>query len=253
MILNTVEGGTGRPVILLHGLFGSARNLGGVQRALAAHHRIIAMDARNHGASPHAHGADYPTMAADVLETMEAHNARPATIIGHSMGGKTAMRLALEHPAAVTALCVADIAPVPYVSRFHDYIAAMRALPEHATRAEADAALASAVPDPGVRTFLLQNFRPGQIPPWRIGLNELADALPAIEGWESPTTEYNGPTLFISGDRSDYIKPDSRTTIRGLFPHARFVTLRNSGHWLHADNLSGFVGVLQAFLDRVAA
>lgn len=251
MILHSVEAGAGRPVILLHGLFGSARNLGGVQRALAAHHRVIAMDARNHGASPHAQGADYPTMAADVLETMEALNARPATVIGHSMGGKTAMRLALDHPDAVTALCVADIAPVPYASSFRGYIAAMRALPETATRAEADAALASAVPDPGIRTFLLQNFRPGQTPPWRIGLKELADALPAIEGWESPTAHYDGPTLFISGDRSDYIKPEARTVIRELFPHARFVKVRNAGHWLHADNLSGFVGVLGAFLARV--
>ena len=252
MILHVVEAGAGRPVVLLHGLFGSARNLGGVQRALAAGYRVIAMDARNHGASPHAAGADYPTMAADVLETMEAHGAVPAVVVGHSMGGKTAMRLALDHPGAVSALGVADIAPVPYASRFRGYIAAMRALPDGLTRAEADTALAGAVPDSGVRTFLLQNFRPGETPPWRIGLGELADALPAIEGWESVAAHFDGPTLFISGDRSDYIKPEARSVIRELFPRARFVTLRNAGHWLHADNLAGFVGVLQAFLNRFA-
>ncbi|MGE0226872.1 MAG: alpha/beta fold hydrolase, partial [Acetobacteraceae bacterium] len=114
MILHATEAGTGPPVVLLHGLFGMARNLGAVQRALAQRHRVLALDLRNHGASPHAPDMRYTTMARDVLETLEAHDALPAAVIGHSMGGKTAMQLALLWPDAVSRLCVADIAPVAY-------------------------------------------------------------------------------------------------------------------------------------------
>jgi len=241
-------------VILLHGLFGSARNLGSVQRALAARFRVIAMDLRNHGASPHAAGMDYAVQASDVLETMDALRVGPAAVIGHSMGGKAAMRLALDHPDAVSALIVADIAPVPYPSHFGTYASAMRALPRGISRAKADAVLAPSVPDSGIRSFLLQNLRPGQTPPWRIGLDFIAKALPEIEGWAAPPgVHYDGPVLFVAGERSEYIRPEYRPMIRALFPTARFVTVRHAGHWLHADNLAGFVSVLEGFLLRTTA
>ncbi|MGH7155592.1 MAG: alpha/beta fold hydrolase, partial [Acetobacteraceae bacterium] len=121
MILNAVTTGVGPDLVLLHGLFGSARNFGTVQRALAARFRVTTLDLRNHGTSPHAAGMDYGMMAADVLETLEAAAMLPASILGHSMGGKVAMRLALERPEAVSALIVADIAPVPYPPHFRDY------------------------------------------------------------------------------------------------------------------------------------
>ena len=251
MILHATESGEGPPVALLHGLFGSARNLGAVQRALAARFRVLALDLRNHGSSPHAPAMDYPAMAADVLETLDQRAALPAALVGHSMGGKAAMVAALLHPGQVERLVVADIAPVAYQHHNGELAAALAALPlsPGLTRAAADAALAETVPDAGLRAFLLQNLTPGAHPAWRIGLHEIAAAMPAIEGWDAPpVAEYRGPTLFVSGAASDYVRPEHRPTIRALFPAARFVTLKHAGHWLHADNPTGFISVLEVFL-----
>ncbi len=252
MILHTIESGQGPPVALLHGLFGSARNLGVVQRALAPRFRVLALDLRNHGASPHAAAMDYPTMAADVLETLDQRAALPAALVGHSMGGKAAMMAALSHPDQVKRLVVADIAPVAYEHHNAEIAAALAAvtLSPGLTRAAADATLAEAVPDAGLRAFLLQSLVPGAHPSWRIGLHEIAGAMPAIEGWDAPPSAvYRGPALFVAGAASDYVRPEHRPAIRLLFPSARFVTLKNAGHWLHADNPAGFVAVLEAFLS----
>jgi esterase len=251
MILHSVAMGEGPRLVLLHGLFGSARNFGAVQRALAERCRVIAIDLRNHGSSPHAADMRYATMAADLLETLAATRALPAVLLGHSMGGKVAMRAALDRPEAVRGLIVADIAPVPYGPHFRDYTAAMHALRPGVTRAAADAALAGSVPDATVRGFLLQNLQPGATSPWRIGLTEIATALPDIEGWDAPHGTYKGPTMFVSGETSDYIRPEHREVIRALFPATRFVTLRHAGHWLHADNPSGFVAVVEAFVAAI--
>jgi len=249
MILHSVEVGEGPRLVLLHGLFGSARNFGAVQRALAARHRVIALDLRNHGASPHAAAMDYAVMAADVIETLARNDALPAVVLGHSMGGKVAMRMALERPDTVCALIVADIAPVPYPPHFCEYAEAMLAVPPGSTRAAADARLASAVADRAIRGFLLQNLQPAAARPWRIGLAEIAAALPAIGDWDDRAGgTFRGPTLFIAGEYSDYIRAEHRKPIRARFPSARFVTLRGAGHWLHADKPSAFMAVVEGFL-----
>jgi len=250
MRLNHIESGAGPPVVVLHGLFGSARNFGTVQRALAPLFRVIAMDARNHGASPHADGMRYATLAADVLETLGSLKVERAAVIGHSMGGKTAMTIAVMAPERVGRLLVADIAPVAYQHANDSVADAMRAIPLHAglTRAEADAALVDAVPGAAVRTFLIQNLQLGPQPRWRIGLDEIASAIPDLEGWETPAGTYSGPTLFVSGAQSNYVLPEHRPTIRALFPTARFVSVKHAGHWLHADNPAGFLSVVEAFL-----
>ena len=255
MILHGIESGDadGRPpVVLLHGLFGAARNFGAVQRAVATTRRVVALDLRNHGDSPHAPGMDYDTMAADVVETLTARGALPCVLIGHSMGGKVAMRTALSASSSVTRLLVSDIAPVFYAPASADYAAAMAALPlaTGLTRAGADAFLARTVAEKEVRAFLLQNLAFGERPHWRIGLAEIVAGMPDIGGWpELPAGAiYGGPTLFVAGARSDYIRPDHRPVIRALFPAARFVAVKDAGHWVHADNLPGFLGVLQAFL-----
>ncbi|HEY6433000.1 MAG TPA: alpha/beta fold hydrolase [Acetobacteraceae bacterium] len=251
MILHAIDTGHGLPLVLLHGLFGAARNFGTVQRELAAHHHVIALDLRNHGASPHAAGMSYADMAADVLETLTRLGTGPVALLGHSMGGKVAMRLALEHPDAIACLLIADIAPVPYEPHHRAFAAAMLSLPNSLSRAQANAALERDVPDPIIRGFLLQNFTPGATPPWRIGLQQIADALPEIEAWDDLTPrQYTGLTLVLAGETSDYIRPQHRPLIRALFPAARFVTIRNAGHWLHADNPTVFVAVIEAFLAR---
>ncbi|HVC63355.1 MAG TPA: alpha/beta fold hydrolase [Acetobacteraceae bacterium] len=252
MILHSIDAGQGPPVALLHGLFGSARNLGAVQRALAPRFRVFALDLRNHGASPHAATMGYPAMAADVVETLDQRAALPAALVGHSMGGKAAMMAALLHPDRVERLLVADIAPVAYEHHNAEIAAALAALPlsPGLTRTAAGAALEEAVPDAGLRGFLLQNLVPGGHPVWRIGLREIAASMPAIEGWDAPAgAVYGGRTLFVAGAASDYVRPEHRPAIRAMFPAARFVTLKHAGHWLHADNPAGFVAVIEAFLN----
>lgn len=251
MILNAIQSGEGPPVVLLHGLFGAARNWGAMQRALAPRFRVIALDMRNHGASSHASGMRYADLAADVLETLEALNALPAAVVGHSMGGKAAMVAALSRPEAVARLLVSDIAPVSYHHGNAGVAAAMLALPlvPSLTRAEAGDALVAAAPDPAVRAFLLSNLILGPQPSWRIGLTEIAAAIPDLEGWEDPNLPaYAKPTLFATGTKSDYVLPEHRSAIRALFPTARFIGVKGAGHWVHADNPAGFLSVLEAFL-----
>jgi pimeloyl-ACP methyl ester carboxylesterase len=192
----------------------------------------------------------YADMATDVRQTLCAENAWPAALIGHSMGGKAAMRLALESPE-VTKLMVMDIAPVRYQSGFRAFAEAMQAVPlgPDLTRAEASRLMASVVTDSGVRAFLLQNLRVGAQPSWRIGLDEIAAALPVIGDFETPGgAVYAGPTLFAGGVRSDYILPEYRPVIRALFPAARFATVKDAGHWLHADNPAATAQLAADFL-----
>lgn len=251
MILNTVDMGQGvRPVVLLHGLFGAAQNFATLQKRMAATARVIALDLRNHGGSPHADSMTYEEMAGDVAETLRSVGALPCRLLGHSMGGKVAMRVALADPEAVERLIVADIAPVTYPPAFRSFAAAMQAVPllPTLTRAAAGEALAAVIEDAGVRSFLLQNLRLGADPAWRIGLDEIAAALPGIESWDSPAGEvYNGPTLFLAGARSDYVRTEHRPAIRASFPQARFLALKDAGHWLHADNPEGFLSVVAGF------
>lgn len=249
MILKTVRMGEGPAIILLHGLFGAASNWGRVQRRLAETHAVLAMDLRNHGASPHDPRMDYPTMAADVAETMATEGVATAGVLGHSMGGKVAMQLALARPGIVSRLLVADVAPVHYQPHFRLIAAAMLDLPlaPGLTRAEANAALGHVAPDPAVRGFLLQNLRFGDPPAWRIGLRQIADALPFVEDWPG-AGRYDGPVLVLRGERSDYILPEHRPLFRALFPAAKFATLRDAGHWLHADAPDAFLATVRAFM-----
>jgi pimeloyl-ACP methyl ester carboxylesterase len=262
MILHAIEAGAGAgaggtPVALLHGLFGQARNFGALQRRLAARRRVLALDLRNHGESPHAPGMDYPVLAEDVHETLAGRGAVPADLLGHSMGGKTAMALALLHPRAVRRLIVADIAPVAYAHHNAAVAAALRALPLRPglSRAEADRHLATAVPDPRVRAFLLTNLLTGpdprSEPRWRIGLDEIAAGMDRIEGWPEswPNPCFDGPALFLYGGASDYVRPEHRPAILRLFPRASFQDIPGAGHWLHADAPEAFAHAVEAFLD----
>ena len=249
MILKTIRMGDGPPVVLLHGLFGAASNWGRIQRRLAETRLVLAPDLRNHGGSPHGRGMGYEAMAEDVAATLAGEEVGPAAVIGHSMGGKVAMQLALSRPGLVGRLLVADIAPVAYPPHYRAMAAAMRAIPltPGLSRAAANAALEADAPDPAIRGFLLQNLRFGDPPAWRIGLDEIAEGLPDIEGWPG-TGHYDGPTLVLRGERSDYVRPEHRALFRALFPRARFASLRGAGHWLHADAPEAFLETVRGFL-----
>lgn len=250
MILNAIQAGEGPPVVLLHGLFGAARNFGSIQRALASRFRVVALDMRNHGDSPHGVDMRYATQAADVRDTLDTLGVGRAAIVGHSMGGKVAMAMALLRPDSVGRLLVSDIAPVVYEHGNAAVAEALAAIPLSAslTRQTADAALVDAVPRADVRAFLLQNLRFGERPHWRIGLTEIAASIADLEGWTELPGTYPGPSLFVTGARSDYVLAEHRPAIRRQFPAARFVAIKDAGHWVHADNPTGFLSVLEAFL-----
>jgi esterase len=256
VILAASEAGAGPPVVLLHGLFGAGQNWGGIRSVLARRFRVLTPDLRNHGASWRDPDMTYAAMAADVAETMDAAGMPRAAVLGHSMGGKVAMALALAQPARVERLVVADIAPVRYPPALRGYVAAMQAIPLRCglARREADAALAATIPEANIRAFLLQNLRFEADPPaWRLGLAEIAAAMPQIEDFSAPPgARFDGPVLVLAGERSGYVRPGHQALFRALFPAADFATVPAAGHWVHAENPSGFLALLQPFLDAGA-
>lgn len=240
--------------MILHGLFGSGGNWTTVARRLAATHRVIVADLRNHGASPHAEPMDYPSMAADVAALIEARAGGRAAVIGHSMGGKVAMWLALTRPALVERLVVVDVAPVSYRPTLQAYAAAMRAVPLRAgmRRVEADAALAAAIADPAERAFLVQNLRfdADSAPAWRLNLAAIEPAVPAISAFPDPPAgaRYDGKVLVVAGERSGYVRAEHHGTVLRLFPHAAFVVVPGAGHWVHAEAPEPFLRAVEPFL-----
>jgi esterase len=242
---------TGVPVLIVHGLFGSGRNWGVIARRLAETRPVIAVDMRNHGDSPRFPTQSYADMAADLAEVIAAQGGQ-ADVMGHSMGGKAAMVLALTHPDAVRRLIVADIAPVAYGHTQVQHIHAMRALDLTglATRSEADRRLAATVPDPALRAFFLQSLDLKSSPPrWKLNLDVLEAEMPGIVGWPDPAGVYDGPVLFLSGALSDYVKSDHRPAILRQFPRARFARIPDTGHWLHADRPREFEAAVATWLD----
>jgi esterase len=239
--------GAGPPVVLLHGLFGSGRNWVGIANALADRFEVVLPDLRNHGASPWADDCGYPALAGDVLALLDALGLRRVRLVGHSMGGKAAMVLALTAPERVERLVVADVAPVAYPpGGLGAYVRAMRAIDPGglARRADADAALAPAVPEPAIRAFLLQNLeqRDGRLA-WRLNLDALAAGLDAVHGFPAlaDARAYEGPTCLVRGGRSDYVTDEGFEAARGLFPGAELHTVEGAGHWLHAERPAEFL------------
>jgi esterase len=246
------HGATGAPVVILHGLFGSARNWATVARRLAARHRVVALDLRNHGQSPWAATMGFDEMAEDVRAFMVRHDLAPAAVIGHSLGGKVAMRLALEHADHVTRLVVVDVAPVTYTHSLGQYVDAMRRVPLDgvARRAEVDAALGRTIGEPALRAFLLQNLvRDDGGYRWRINLEAIAHNLPRMMAFPpSARLCYPGPTLVLAGGLSHYVQDRHRPAIARLFPNAELVTIAAAGHRVHVDQPGAFLQRVGAFL-----
>jgi esterase len=245
--------GDGPPVVILHGLLGRARNWLTVARALQGRRRVLLPDLRNHGASPWADAMDYPVMAVDVAALIEREAQGHATVIGHSMGGKVAMVLALTRPELVERLIVVDIAPIRYVSGFLPFVEAMQAvdLARVRTRADADAALRESVPDNAMRGFLLQNLgtSAGSFA-WQPNLEVLASTMDAITGFPDAvaTRSWEGPAFALRGERSDYVGSEGEAALRARLPRLELATVPGAGHWPHAERPAEFLRLLEPCL-----
>ncbi len=238
-------------LVIAHGLYGSGRNWGVIARRLADRRRVVAVDMRNHGDSPRTPTQSYPDMAADLAEVIAALGA-PVDLLGHSMGGKAAMQLALTRPDLIHRLIVADIAPVAYTHDQTRHVDAMAALDLSliTTRAEADAALSGSVDDPALRAFFLQSLDfKAQPPRWKLNLSVLRAEMPDIVGWPGTEGQFDKPTLFLTGADSAYVRAENREAIRALFPKARFAKIPGAGHWLHAEKPREFEETVRVFLE----
>lgn len=228
------------PVFLVHGLFGSAKNLGGLARRLDGHRKVISVDMRNHGDSPHDADHSYAALSAD-LAGMIADHGGVADVVGHSMGGKAAMALALSRPESVRRLVVLDIAPIAYRHSQQEYVDAMQALDLTGLklRSEADRRLSESVDEPGVRAFLLQSLDLKTDPPrWKMNLPVLSDQMALLTGWPETLKPgaFTGPALFLAGSESGYARPGRNAdAILEYFPQAELRYIDGTGHWLHAE------------------
>jgi esterase len=246
-------GDPGLPVLcLLHGLFGSANNWLGLVKYLQDEFHIITPDLRNHGRSPHCQGMDYPAMAGDLLRLFGRLAIDEVNLLGHSMGGKVAMWLALQQPERVGKLVVADIAPVAYQHRFDSIFKGLSGLPldKIGPREEADQRLAEWVADRGVRQYLLQNLvKQPEGWAWRFNLTVLRRVISVLSGFpDSGRHQFAGEVLFIHGERSDYVKQAYHEKISQLFPHYRQRMIHDAGHWLYAEQPQLFAQVVKRFL-----
>jgi len=247
-------GDSGSPIIILHGLFGSGRNWQSIASFLAKQHVVYTIDQRNHGDSPHSEDMDYQQMADDVLKFLDIQGLQSVNVFGHSMGGKTAMWMALNNPERVSSLVVVDIAPIAYQHSFDDIMGALRSIPlqEIQSRQEADAFLAKGIVEESMRQFLLQNLHiKSQSWQWRINLDGIHQSLSEITGFPETTDllPYRKRSLFIAGAKSDYLSRDSSDKVKQLFPLARKMTVKEAGHWPHAEKPAIFKALIKPFFS----
>jgi esterase len=244
--------GEGHPLIILHGLFGSLDNWRTLSKTFSQFFTVFSVDQRNHGRSPHSDTFNYQVMAEDVKEFLQQQGLPSAHLLGHSMGGKTAMQCAVTHLGIVDRLIVVDIAPKSYPPGHEDIFDALYALDLQAlrTRQEADAALAEKVQDSSLRQFLLKNlerdasgaFR------WRLNLDAIYNNYAEMLKEPQTKSKFDKPTLFIKGGASGYIQEEDKDTIRALFPLAQLVTIPGAGHWVHAEAPQKFAKIVLDFL-----
>lgn len=253
--LSAKASGAGGPVILIHGLFGAGDNLGVVARALLQHYSVHLLDLRNHGASPHSEVMDYPSMATDVLAYMDDNSIEKAALLGHSMGGKVAMQVALSAPDRVAGLVVADISPVDYPAWHVSVFNGLFAVAERTIlqRREADAILVEHVAELGARQFLLRNLirNTENEYVWRFYLKAIYDNYSAIRSAPSGVKPYQGAVLFVKGELSDYIVLEHQAAVLRLFPRSQLKIIKEAGHWLHVEKPRLFNHVITEFLSKL--
>jgi esterase len=256
MLLHFQEYGEGRPVIILHGLFGSARNWQGIARSLSENRHVIVPDLRNHGHSPHEDTMSYIDMADDVITLCDHLNLSDAILMGHSMGGKVAMTIALTHPEQFSALIIADIAPFDYEHSFHDLVEAMldMNLSNLKNRTEAEASLRMITDDKNIVQFILQNLiRVDSKFKWRINLGTISASLTSLSQFPKDLKHRSChmPSLFLGGSESHYMKSIHNSAIYHHFPAAEITMIEGSGHWLHAEKPKEFLHEVKTFINYV--
>ena len=255
--LNYETVGSGPPLVVLHGLFGSSGNWRGIARELAPSHSVFSVDLRNHGASPWADSMDYLEMADDVLQLVETLGLDRPTVMGHSMGGKTAMALALSHPERVGQLIVVDIAPLSYADTLTPFVEAMRNADAFAaaSRAEVQRRLQQQVPDPAVVPFLMQNLvtRNDHFD-WRLNLLGLGATMSQLCAFPSALlgSRFAGPVTVIAGEDSDYVVEHDGESFRPMFTDVDVEVIEGAGHWVHADQPAAFLASVRQALHRDA-
>ncbi|MDQ9021396.1 alpha/beta fold hydrolase [Acinetobacter sichuanensis] len=237
------------PLVLIHGLFGSLSNLGGIARALYATHAVLQIDVRNHGQSPHSSEMNYQVMAQDILETLDHLNIQQFSVIGHSMGGKVAMKLTELAVERLEQLVILDIAPFAYQENHHDQIfKALFAVKNAAiqSRKEATEIMREFLKEEMVIQFLLKSFNKGQ---WLFNVDALYAHYQDILSWVD-IPQWSKPTLFVRGENSPYIgKALYVNAIEAQFSHAQLETVANAGHWLHAEQPEKVLNFIQAYLN----
>ena len=237
------------PVMIVHGLYGSGRNWGVIAKRLSDQFYVITVDLRNHGDSPWLDTHNYHVMADDLVEVINSLNIKP-NIIGHSMGGKAAMVLALKRPNLVRNLIIADIAPVKYEHDQSQFIEAMQKvdLSKVEKRSDATLALSKFVEDKSLQNFFTQSLDI-KAKRWKLNLKVLRSEMSEILSFPKIESEFSGHSLFLKGEKSDYIKSEHRKLIKSLFTKARFATFKEAGHWLHAEKPREFESAARLFFS----
>lgn len=253
MKLHATVLGKGKPVLILHGFLGMSDNWKTIGKELAnAGYEVHLIDQRNHGRSPHSEEFNYLVMARDVKEYIDSHSLANCILLGHSMGGKTAMTAAALFPHILDKLIVVDIAPKYYAPHHQQILEGLQAIEEASlsSRGEAEDLLAEYVKEEGIRLFLLKNlyWKTKTRLALRLNLEALIKNIEEVGQALDPDAVYNKPTLFIRGERSDYITVEDERLIEKHFPEAEVVTIPKSGHWVHAENKKAFLQAVMNFL-----
>ena len=247
------ETGSGQPLIILHGLFGSAINWRRIGDTLKSHWRVVMPDLPNHGNSPWSDDMSYPAQAQILKNFIVRHDLSNPVIVGHSMGGKVAMALALSGQCLINRLVIVDIAPVSYPHSHLELIQAMRALPlaQISTRHDADQFLAPAIPASGLRQFLLQNLIiESRQARWRINLPIIEQQMTLLTGFPFNEENFDVPTLFLHGSKSDYLSAADLPIIKKFFPQAVTQSIDDASHWLHVERPTEVARAIQGFLKK---
>lgn len=254
MKLNFKKMGAGKPLIIVHGLFGSADNWFTIARELEKDFTLYLVDQRNHGDSPHTEVWNYAVMAEDLKDLMEEEGLSSAFFMGHSMGGKTVMKLAFQHPELVEKLIVADIAPRFYPIHHQRILEGLNAIPIDTlkSRKEAEDILAQYIQTPGIRQFLLKSLGRGDNGgfKWKVNLPVITEKIANVGEAIASDKPFEKATLFMGGENSDYILESDKGDIERLFPNSHLIYIKNAGHWLHAEQPAAVIETVRSFLNR---